>query len=112
MRRALSKNSRRATRDDVDADVFGIAHDELAAAVQQFIVRGGRIRGVRSWVVDKELDVELGDLVETVLQRRIRRRGGAAAAGRRARSCRRTRPSSSCGSPRVRADSGARHADG
>ena len=54
--------------DNVDADVFGIAHDELAAAVQQFIVRGGRIRGVRSWVVDKELDVELGELVETVVQ--------------------------------------------
>jgi excinuclease ABC subunit C len=54
--------------DNVDADVFGIAHDELAAAVQQFIVRGGRIRGTRSWVVDKELDVELGELVETVLQ--------------------------------------------
>jgi len=55
--------------DDVDADLFGIAHDELAAAVQQFIVRGGRIRGVRGWVVDKELDVELPDLVETVLQK-------------------------------------------
>ena len=54
--------------DEVDADIFGIAHDELAAAVQQFIVRGGRIRGVRGWVVDKELDVELGELVETVLQ--------------------------------------------
>jgi excinuclease ABC subunit C len=54
--------------DNVDADVFGIAHDELAAAVQQFIVRGGRIRGVRSWVVDKEIDVELGELVETVVQ--------------------------------------------
>jgi len=54
--------------DEVDADIFGIAHDELAAAVQQFIVRGGRIRGVRGWVVDKELDVELNELVETVLQ--------------------------------------------
>jgi excinuclease ABC subunit C len=54
--------------EDVDADVFGIADDELAAAVQQFIVRGGRIRGVRGWVVDKELDVELPDLVESVLQ--------------------------------------------
>jgi len=54
--------------DEVDADIFGIAHDELAAAVQQFIVRGGRIRGVRSWVVDKELDLELADLVDTVLQ--------------------------------------------
>ncbi|WP_025159485.1 excinuclease ABC subunit UvrC [Leifsonia aquatica] len=55
-------------QDTVDLDAFGIAHDELAAAVQQFIVRGGRIRGVRSWVVDKELDMDLGELVETVLQ--------------------------------------------
>jgi excinuclease ABC subunit C len=54
--------------DEVDADIFGIAHDELAAAVQLFIVRGGRIRGVRSWVVDKELDVDLPELVEIALQ--------------------------------------------
>jgi excinuclease ABC subunit C len=54
--------------ETIDADVFGIAHDELAAAVQQFIVRGGRVRGVRSWVVDKELDMDLGELVETVVQ--------------------------------------------
>jgi len=54
--------------EDVDADVFGIAHDQLAAAVQLFTVRGGRIRGVRGWVVDTELDVSLGDLVDTALQ--------------------------------------------
>jgi excinuclease ABC subunit C len=64
---ALSKSSV-VLSDGVDADIFGIAHDELAAAVQQFIVRGGRIRGVRGWVVDKELDLELPELVETVLQ--------------------------------------------
>jgi excinuclease ABC subunit C len=63
----LSKSSV-VLNDEVDADVFGIAHDELAAAVQQFIVRGGRIRGVRGWVVDKELDLELPELVDTVLQ--------------------------------------------
>ena len=63
---ALSKNTV-VLSDDVDADIFGIAHDELAAAVQQFTVRGGRIRGVRSWVVDKELDLELDELVETVV---------------------------------------------
>ena len=63
---ALSKSTV-VLAEDVDVDVFGIAHDELAAAVQQFTVRGGRIRGVRSWVVDKELDVELGELVETVV---------------------------------------------
>lgn len=54
--------------DSVDADVFGIVDDELAAAVQLFIVRGGRIRGVRSWVVDKELDIGQAELVETALQ--------------------------------------------
>lgn len=54
--------------DDVDTDVFGIAQDELSAAVQLFIVRGGRIRGVRSWNVDTELDVSLGDLVDNMLR--------------------------------------------
>ncbi len=62
----LSKNTV-VLPDTVDADLFGIAHDELAAAIQQFTVRGGRIRGVRSWVVDKELDLGLGDLVESVV---------------------------------------------
>lgn len=54
--------------DDIDTDVFGIAQDELSAAVQLFIVRGGRIRGVRSWNVDTELDVSLGDLVDNMLR--------------------------------------------
>ncbi|HEY9497442.1 MAG TPA: excinuclease ABC subunit UvrC [Terrimesophilobacter sp.] len=63
----LSKNTL-VLSQSTDADVFGIAHDELAAAVQQFIIRGGRIRGVHGWVVDKELDVGLGDLVETALR--------------------------------------------
>jgi excinuclease ABC subunit C len=56
-------------KDSVDADLFGLAHDELSAAVQQFIVRGGRIRGVRSWTVDKELDLTTAELVDSVLQR-------------------------------------------
>ena len=54
--------------DGVDTDVFGIEEDELAAAVQQFVIRGGRVRGVRSWVVDKELDVTTGELVEQMLE--------------------------------------------
>ena len=67
MQTAMSKNAV-VLSEDIDTDFFGIAHDELAAAVQQFIVRGGRIRGTKSWVVDKELDVSLPELVETVLQ--------------------------------------------
>jgi excinuclease ABC subunit C len=62
----LSKNTI-VLPDTVDADLFGVAHDELAAAVQQFSVRGGRIRGVHGWVVDKELDVGLAELVETAV---------------------------------------------
>lgn len=54
--------------DDTDADLFGIADDELAAAVSLFKVRGGRIRGVRGWVVDKELERSLSEIVEYALQ--------------------------------------------
>ncbi len=68
--------------DTVNADLFGVAHDELAAAVHLFSVRGGRIRGVRSWVVDKELDLAEAELVETVVtnayQQETGRRGDAA----------------------------------
>lgn len=54
--------------DNTDADVFGIADDELVAAVALFSVRGGRVRGVRGWVVDKETERDIGELVEYVLQ--------------------------------------------
>ena len=54
--------------DQTDADLFGIADEELAAAVSMFVVRGGRIRGVRGWVIDKELERNLGELVEYILQ--------------------------------------------
>lgn len=54
--------------DSTDADVFGLAEDELAAAVQLFTVRKGRVRGVRGWVLDKELDVERTVLIQQMLQ--------------------------------------------
>ena len=53
--------------DLTDADLFGVAHDELAAAVSLFSVRGGRIRGVRSWVVDKEIEQPLEELVRQIV---------------------------------------------
>ncbi len=52
-----------------DADLFGIAEDELSAAIQHFVVRGGRVRGVRSTTVEKEIDISGGDLVDQVIQR-------------------------------------------
>ncbi len=53
--------------DATDADVFALAEDDLEAAVQVFHVRGGRIRGQRGWVVEKESE-DLPALVEHLLQ--------------------------------------------
>ncbi|WP_265446672.1 excinuclease ABC subunit UvrC [Flexivirga meconopsidis] len=55
--------------DATDADVFGIDDDELEAAVQVFHVRGGRVRGQRGWVVDKQSEGDLGlaEVVERLL---------------------------------------------
>jgi len=54
--------------DQTDADLFGIADDELTAAVSLFKVRGGRIRGARGWVVDKEIERTTEELIEYLLQ--------------------------------------------
>jgi excinuclease ABC subunit C len=53
--------------DLTDADLFGLAEDDLQAAVCAFSVRGGRIRGVRNWVLDKEIEQNTGDLVSQML---------------------------------------------
>ncbi len=52
----------------IDADVFGVARDELTAAVHVFKVRGGRIRGVRAWTVDTELDASDADFCDSMLR--------------------------------------------
>ena len=56
--------------DSTDTDVFGVADDDLEAAVQVFHVRGGRVRGQRGWVVDKEAEGDLGlaEVIERLLQ--------------------------------------------
>ncbi len=66
---AVLNRSALVLAEDTDADLFGIAEDELSAAVQHFVVRGGRVRGVRATTIDKELDISGGDLVDQVLQR-------------------------------------------
>jgi excinuclease ABC subunit C len=50
--------------DTDDLDLLGLAEDELNAACSLFRVRGGRIRGVRSWVVDKEIEVDSAELLQ------------------------------------------------
>lgn len=72
---AVLSRSALVLTDDTDADLFGIAEDELSAAVQHFVVRGGRVRGVRATTIDKELDISGAELVDQVLQRTY---GGAA----------------------------------
>ncbi|PXA67669.1 excinuclease ABC subunit UvrC [Cryobacterium arcticum] len=65
---AVLEKSAVVLRDNVDIDLFAIEQDELAAAVQLFLVRGGRIRGVRGWVVDKELDLSTSELIDSIMQ--------------------------------------------
>lgn len=54
--------------DQTDADLIGLARDELSAAVSIFVIRGGRIRGNRSMVVDLELDRSDAELMEYLIQ--------------------------------------------
>jgi len=75
---AVLNRSALVLASDMDADLFGIAEDELAATVQHFVVRGGRVRGVRAITIEKELDISGGELVDQVIQRAY---GGASDAG-------------------------------
>ena len=54
--------------DQTDADLIGLSRDELSAAVSIFVIRGGRIRGNRSMVVDLELDRPNAELLEYLIQ--------------------------------------------
>lgn len=52
---------------DVDADVFGFANDELEASVHAFYVRAGSIRGERNWSVERVEDIADTDLMADLL---------------------------------------------
>ena len=52
---------------DVDADVFGIASDELEASVHAFFVRAGSIRGERNWSVERVEDISDEELISDLI---------------------------------------------
>ncbi|MGL5819639.1 MAG: excinuclease ABC subunit UvrC [Phycicoccus sp.] len=66
--------------DATDADVFGLAEDELEVAVQLFHVRGGRMRGQRGWVAERDTE-STPQVVEHLLQQ-VYGGGGAEAVPR------------------------------
>ena len=53
---------------EIDADVFGVARDSVSAAVTLFLIRGGRVRGVKSWTVDADDDVTTGEFIDSLLR--------------------------------------------
>src|SRR6476661_9544773 len=58
VRRAVEKQAV-VFGDGTDADVVGIAADELLASVQMFHVRDGRVRGERGWIVEDRKSTRL-----------------------------------------------------
>ncbi|RRO18130.1 excinuclease ABC subunit UvrC [Saccharopolyspora rhizosphaerae] len=66
LRRAMEKQAV-VLGDGTDADVVAFAEDELAAAVQVFHIRGGRVRGQRGWVIDKVEETDTAALTSQFL---------------------------------------------
>ncbi|MDN5685997.1 MAG: excinuclease ABC subunit UvrC [Brachybacterium sp.] len=64
--KVMEKNSV-VLSDATDADLVGLAQDELEASIQVFHVRGGRIRGQRGWTAEILDDSTAPDLVERAL---------------------------------------------
>ncbi len=66
LRRAMEKQAV-VLGDGTDADVVAFAEDELAAAVQVFHIRDGRVRGQRGWVIDKVEETDTAALTARFL---------------------------------------------
>jgi excinuclease ABC subunit C len=67
VRKAIEKQQMVTERAE-DFDCFGIAEDELEAAVQVFYVRRGRVVGRKGFIVDKVEDLTRAQLLADVLE--------------------------------------------
>jgi excinuclease ABC subunit C len=67
VRKAIEKQQMVTERAE-DLDCFGIAEDELEAAVQVFYVRRGRVVGRKGFIVDKVEDLSRGQLVSDIVE--------------------------------------------
>ncbi|MEN9740836.1 MAG: hypothetical protein RLZ72_1102 [Actinomycetota bacterium] len=66
---AIAERSAVVLRDELDVDIVGFASSELSAAVAVFMVRGGRVRGTKSWTVDTELEMDRADILELAIEK-------------------------------------------
>jgi excinuclease ABC subunit C len=67
VRKAIEKQQMVTERAE-DLDCFGIAEDELEAAVQVFYVRRGRVVGRKGFIVDKVEDLNRTQLIAQMLE--------------------------------------------
>ena len=67
VRKAVERQQMVAERDE-DLDVFGVADDDLEAAVQVFHVRKGRVVGRKGFVLDKVEDLTPEELTGRILE--------------------------------------------
>lgn len=65
---SVAQRSAVVLRDELDVDIIGFAASELSAAITIFHVRGGRVRGTRSWTVDTELEMEPAAILEQAIE--------------------------------------------
>ncbi len=66
--RKVIEKQQMVTERQEDLDVFGLAEDELEAAVQVFYVRRGRVVGRKGFVVDKVEDLSRPQLIADILE--------------------------------------------
>ncbi len=66
-RRAMEAQEMVLTQPD-DLDIVGLAEDDLEAAFQVFVVRGGRVLGRKGWVVDRVEDLNREELVASFVR--------------------------------------------